>query len=99
MKRLIKEIRPYVELYIDDRTGLAWVENGSTGNGHSCHPNIDSSGSVYGMKKLGYWDKDDIVVTSNGFKHNISKFVCTDELDRIASEYCRCQKCLHRRFL
>ena len=99
MKRLVKEIKPYVELYIDDNTGIAWIENGSTGNGHSCHPNIDKTGSVSGMKKLGYWKKDDITLKSNGFIYNISKFVCTDELDRIASEYCKCDKCKEKRNL
>lgn len=56
-KRLIKEIKPYVKLFINNNTGIAWIENGSTGNSHSAHPNIDSSGSVEGMKKtriLGY---------------------------------------------
>lgn len=97
MKRLIEEVKPYCELYIDDNTGIAWIENGSTGNGHTCHPNIDITGSVKGMKKLGYWKQDDKVVRSNGFYHNISKFVCNDELDEIVSEHCQCEECKKRR--
>lgn len=58
-KKLIKEIRPYVKLYRDTNNGIAWIEDGSTGLGISVHPNLDKSGSVTGMKKLGYWDKSD----------------------------------------
>jgi hypothetical protein len=89
-KVLIKEIKPYVSLYRDSKTGIAWIENGSTGQGHSCHPNIDITGSVKGMKKLGYWKQDDRTVRSNGCIYNIDKLVVTDELDEITREYCRC---------
>jgi hypothetical protein len=89
-KRHIKTIAPYIELYRDEKTGIAWVENGSTGNGHTCHPNIDASGSVRGMKKLGYWKQDDETVRSHGFIYNTSKLVVDDEYDEIARQYCRC---------
>ena len=97
MKRFIKDVKPYCPLFIDDKTGIAWIENGSTGTGHSVHPNIDITGSVSGMKKLGYWDKSDIVVRSHGYHYNISKFVCSDELDKIVADYCRCESCLERK--
>jgi hypothetical protein len=90
MKLKITEVAPYKTLYRDTRTGIAWVEDGSTGNGHTCHPNIDRSGSVRGMKKLGYWRKDDRMVRSHGFIYNIDSFVATDELDWIAAEHCQC---------
>ncbi|QST02162.1 hypothetical protein IMZ31_22175 (plasmid) [Pontibacillus sp. ALD_SL1] len=93
-KKKIKEIKPYVTLFRDNRTGIAWVENGNTGNEHSAHPNIDRSGSVRGMKRLGYWDTDDRVVQCNGSKYNVSKVVVTDELDEIAKQYCRCEGCV-----
>ena len=96
-KRFIKEIKPYVELFINDNTGIAWVENGSTGNSHSAHPNIGTTGSVKGMKNRGYWGKEDITVRCNGTIYNISKFAVNDELDKIASEYCKCEKCIERR--
>lgn len=96
-KRLIKEIKPYVKLFINDSTGIAWIENGSTGNVHSAHPNIDASGSIKGMKKLGYWNKEDVTVKYNGTIYNISKFVATDEFDKIVAEYCNCEKCIERR--
>lgn len=89
-KTLIKEIRPYVELYRDNETGIAWVEDGTTGNGHSCHPNIGASGSVRGMKQRGYWGKNDRTVRCHGFIHNIDRLVVTDELDEIARQHCRC---------
>lgn len=99
MKNLIKEIKPYVNLYRDSKTGIAWVENGCTGNEHSCHPNIDTTGSVRGMKKLGYWDRNDVIIQTNGAKYNISKFAADDELDNIAAENCLCEKCRERKGL
>lgn len=75
-KKLIKEIRSYVKLYRDTNNGIAWIEDGSTGLGISVHPNLDKSGSVTGMKKLGYWDKSDRIVLSHGWKYNIDRFVC-----------------------
>ena len=68
VKQLITEVAPYVKLYRDTRTGIAWVANGTVGLGHSCHPNIDASGSVRGMKARGYWRKDDRTVRSHGFQ-------------------------------
>ena len=41
-KKFIKEVKPYAKLYKDTNTGIAWIEDGSTGCGHSCHANIDS---------------------------------------------------------
>lgn len=98
-KRFIREIKPYAKLYKDTNTGIAWIENGKTGFGHSCHANIGSSGSVRGMKKLGYWGKDDRTVRSHGFIYNIDTFVVdkNDELDLIVAEECTCQGCLERR--
>lgn len=80
-KKLIKEIRPYVKLYRDTNNGIAWIEDGSTGLGISVHPNLDKSGSVTGMKKLGYWDKSDRIVLSHGWKYNIDRFVCDKKND------------------
>lgn len=96
-KRLLQEIRPYVNLFINDNTGIAWVEDGSTGNSHSAHPNIDATGSVRGMKKLGYWGKNDITLRCNGAIYNTSKLVVTDELDMIAARHCKCELCLKRK--
>lgn len=86
----VRTIEEHVELHFDERTGLAWVEDGRTGTGHSAHPNIDASGSVRGMKKLGHWGKDDVCVRSHGFVHNTSRLVVTSEFDEIARQHCRC---------
>ena len=96
-KQFIREVKPYAKLYRDDRTGIAWVQDGSSGCGFSVHSNIDASGSVRGMKQLGYWGKKDRVRRSNGFNYNIDTFVVSDELDEIAAEYCNCEACLERR--
>ncbi|QNB45438.1 hypothetical protein BR63_03360 [Thermanaerosceptrum fracticalcis] len=89
-KQLIKEINQYCKLFRCEESGIAWVENESTGNGHSCHPNIHVTGSVAGMKKLGYWGKTDRTVKAHGYIYNIDKLVVDDELDKIAQQYCRC---------
>lgn len=95
-KKLIKEIRPYVKLYRDTNNGIAWIEDGSTGLGISVHPNLDKSGSVTGMKKLGYWDKSDRIVLSHGWKYNIDRFVCDkkNDLEMIVADECMCRACL-----
>ena len=37
-----------------------------------CHPSIHYTGSVAGMKKLGYWGKDDICVRCGQWIYNLS---------------------------
>lgn len=88
MKELIKEVSPYIKLYRDTRTGIAWVENGELGIGHTCHPNIDRTGSITGMKKL-YWGECR-TVRSHGFIYNIDRISTSDKYDELAREYCRC---------
>lgn len=99
VKQFVKEIRPYVNLYRDDNNGIAWIEDGSTGLGVSVHANIDSSGSVRGMKYRGYWSKDARTVESHGFIYNIDTFVCSksDELEMIVADECMCEACIQRR--
>ena len=89
-KVLIKDLGNYKVLYRDSKTGIAFVENGSTGNTHSCHANIDATGSVRGMKKLGYWRKDSRTARCHGTIYNIDSLVVTDKLDEVAREHCRC---------
>lgn len=89
-KVLIKKLSEYVHLYRCPRTGLAWIENGNAGIAHSAHPNIHESGSVMGMKKLGYWDKKARAVRSHGFIYNIDSLIITDIYDQIAADYCQC---------
>ena len=65
----------------------------------SVHPNIDKSGSVIGMKNLGYWGKNDRIVESYGFKYNIDRFVCDkkNDLEMIVANECMCYGCIKRR--
>lgn len=90
MKVFIKTVGPYAQLYRDSKTGIAWVEDGRTGLGHSAHPNIHHTGSVYGMKRCGYWSTKDRAVRSHGFIFNIDHVVVSDEYDEIARQHCRC---------
>ena len=98
MKKLIRKINENVTLYRDDRTGIAWIQDGTTGLIYSVHPNIDSTGSVRGMKDRGFWGKKDKTVRCGGYIYNISKF-CYDEntYDKIVADECRCECCLERR--
>ena len=99
MKRLVKEIKPLIKLYRDDKTGIAWIEDNTKGQIRSYHYNITSSGSVRGMKKLGYWNKKDKTVRCNGFIYNISSFAIdkNNPLDRIVANECDCERCFERR--
>lgn len=103
-KQFIREVGPYAKLYRDSINGIAWIEDGSSGCGISIHPNISATGSVSGMKKLGYWDKKDRVVKSNGFAYNIDhisfswdKGSYMRQFEDIVADECRCQACIERR--
>lgn len=89
MNKKIK-INDHATLFINDRTGIAWIEDRRTGSGYSAHPNIDASGSVRGMKNLGYWGEKDRCVKCCGFIYNIDKLVITHEYDQIAADNCKC---------
>lgn len=89
-KVLVEIIRPHVKLYRDPKTGIAWVEDGTTGTGHSCHPNIHATGSVRGMKQRGHWGKHDRTVRSHGWIYNIDHSIVTGDLDAIACAHCNC---------
>lgn len=100
MKKLIREINEYTRLYRDDKTGIAWIEDGSTGMGISVHSNISSTGSVRGMKNLGYWDKKARTVKSHGWIYNIDTLICDNNnpLEKmLADNECKCQACIERR--
>ena len=90
MKVLLQTLAPYVHLYRDSRTGIAWVEDGTSGAGHSAHPNIDASGSIRGMKQLGHWGKKDRCVRTHGFIYNIDHLTVDTGYDKVAHQHCRC---------
>lgn len=81
---------PYLKLYRDPKTGIAWIEDGHAGVAHSCHPNISSSGSVAQMKRKGWWSKNDRTVRSHGFIYNIDLLALSTDLDQVACDYCQC---------
>jgi hypothetical protein len=93
----IKDIAPHKTLYRCSVTGVAWVENGSAGTGHSAHANIHQTGSVQGMKKSGYWKHNDRIERTNGFIYNVDTLVISDELDQIAADHCLCRACRERK--
>lgn len=99
MKQLIRKIEDHVNLYRDGKTGIAWIDDRRTGVRISVHANIDSLGSVSGMKALGYWEKKDRTIRKHGWIYNIDSFVCDkeNELEMIVANECRCQGCIERR--
>lgn len=46
MKQFIRKIGENVNLYRDDKNGIAWIEDGRTGLGISVHANISATGKV-----------------------------------------------------
>ena len=93
MKTLIQNLTPYQALYRHSFTGIAWIEDDSTGMAHSCHPNICATGSSQGMIKLGYWQSSDRIVRSNGYFYNTSYIVISNKLDNLAATNCLCHSC------
>ena len=90
MKHLVKQVSPNARLVRCSRTGIAWVEDGSTGMRYSAHPNISDTGSVRGMKSRGYWGKDDKTVRTHGFIYNISHALAGDPFSQAALSACSC---------
>ena len=93
----IKDIEPHVTLHRDPDTGIAWIEDGRSGCGHSCHANISETGSYIGMIEQRYWKKTDRTARSHGFIYNLDVRVVSDELDAIAAEHCCCVACSEAR--
>ena len=90
MKNNAREVRPGIWLRVDEKTGIAVVDDDASGSGHAAHPNIDRTGSVLGMKKLGHWGEGDRIVRFRGFIYNISRLSVSDDLDELARRHCRC---------
>lgn len=92
-------MKGWFKLYRDDRSGIAWIGDGRTGLGISVHANISNTGSVSGMKALGYWGRKDRTVRSHGWIYNIDSFVCNEDnkLEMIVTNECRCQGCIERK--
>ncbi len=86
----VLHLRDAVDLYIHMVHGVAWIEDGTTGLIHSCHPYIDGSSCLAVMHILKGWGPDDRTVESNGLLFNIDRYVVRDELDRIAAGWCIC---------
>jgi hypothetical protein len=89
-KIFIRNIRPYVDLYQDRKTGIAWIEDGTAGVGISCHPNISDTGSIRGMRAKGWWDKKDRIVRSRGFYYNIDHLSGSGADYEIVRKTCDC---------
>lgn len=98
-KQLIQKIDEHASLYRDPENGLAWVGDGRTGLGYSCHGNIDETGSVEGMKAQRYWGKSDRTASSHGFIYNIDTYAVDPEnkYEKIAADACMCAACRERK--
>jgi len=92
-KTFIKQLAEYVELHRDAKTGIAWINDGKTGCEESLHPSIDKSGSIKGMKKKGYWGKNDKIITCNNGHYNISKESQFSVYAKTLKKACKCSVC------
>ena len=90
----VREVRPHARLHRDRETGIAWIEDGTTGLAHSCHPNVSVNGDLEGMRRQ-YW-KDARIMHSHGFYYNVDLLVSSDALDDIARQECCCVACAER---
>lgn len=100
MKTIVNKISDHKTLYRDTTNGLAWIEDTSTGCNISIHANIDASGSVRGMKNLGYWQKNARTIRSHGYIYNIDSLVVNQNDDAeklLADSACKCIACCERR--
>ena len=87
----VQEVRPYVKLYRDPKTGVAWIEDGRSGTGLAAHPSIDATGSIRGMKDHGWWGKKDRTVRSHGFIYNIDQAAGGESADdKLVRNMCDC---------
>ena len=80
---------PALVLKRDTRTGIAWVEDGHRGIGHSAHPNISATGNLSAHCRRHGLDKS-AFKRSHGWQYDTSSCVVSDDLDRIAASHCRC---------
>lgn len=95
-KRLLKEIEQCCYLYIDDNTGIAWIEDGRTNSVHKHHIHFSMKTFKDGieMKEQGYWEKTSkLIEGNNGICFNISEIYKNSELDNIVAEHCQCEEC------
>jgi len=92
--KLIEKIK------INKKTGIAYVDDGSTGCRYTVHPDIDVTGSVVGMRRLGYWGKYDRVECFGSAKYNIDilSYNHKSELETELANRCQCAACIERRF-
>jgi hypothetical protein len=104
MKEIVKKINEDAVLYRDNKTGIAWIDSSFCGL-ISVHSNIQSSGSIRGMKDRGYWGRKDRCLRTNGFIYNIDRFVFYSDIpgtpvyeyEHIVAENCNCPACIERR--
>lgn len=100
-QKVVKKIDEETLIYRDERTGMAFAKK--RGENFSIHPNIHKSGSVKGMKKLGFWGKKDRVVRVGDFSYNtdIIVFDYADsklrELEEEIAKHCLCVGCISRK--
>lgn len=94
-----KSTRIHNEREVEVRHYASGIVTVYDGRGYvgSVHANIHKTGSVRGMKNLGYWRREARCVPGGEWVYNIDTYVVTDELDELAAELCQCKGCLERR--
>ena len=91
---VIKKINDCQEIIRHNKTGIVFVDDGKTGCIHSHHAAIDSNGSVIGMKRRGFWGRNDFIKFNVvGMSVNISSSCCTSSFGLVTRILCNCPEC------
>ncbi|MBM3223390.1 MAG: hypothetical protein FJZ47_06275 [Candidatus Tectomicrobia bacterium] len=90
MTKQLFKLTPKTTLYRDDETGIAWVEDFTTGVGYAAHPNIKRPRTVAEMLQKGHWGPDERTIRSQSFTYNIDRLVIEHPLDDVARQHCQC---------
>lgn len=85
-----KELAPGITLFCDDETGIAWIEDYTTGKAHAAHPKVKRPRTAEDMKRRGYWGTEDRGVPSQSFTYNIDRLTIHEPLDDVSRQHCRC---------
>lgn len=89
--KLVKQIDEDVKLYMDDKTGIAWLVDSKTGARYCPHPSIPSHTDLYSRWSGG--GKERIKIGIAGLTYDVSVSTISNSYDQIAKDNCLCVCC------
>lgn len=99
MKKFIKQLDGHINIFCDEKSGLATLEDEITGIGVSAHSCVSLSDKAGRRNVNRYWKKFDRIIEFDGYLYNIDKFILNPKNDMqvIAANLCMCDACIERR--